>query len=271
MNRPAAWLRLVLAVLMFAGSSLAATAKKYVLKVDPQALAVAQAAFAAMGGAQAVTSYQDSQASGTVALYPSGSPISYPITLKSKGLRKTRVELQMPKGTNLRIANQGQGVIVRPDGTVKNLDSNNTFYEHVNHIPLLSLLAEYTTGTVNLLYDGVQKIHDQSEDVIEIDFVPTTDQVAGQTFASMSKTLFYVNQSTSLVDKIQSTPLYEGDNTKTCTEEIYLANYQSVNGLLVPFRQTVLVDGTLESDMTLTSIAFNVGLSDTEFALPQGR
>jgi hypothetical protein len=90
-----------------------------VVKQDAQAVAVAKAAFDAMGGAQAVLGYQDSLASGAVTIYAGGDPVSYPITMKSKGLRQTRVELQMPKGTNVRIVNQGQGAVIRSDGRVK--------------------------------------------------------------------------------------------------------------------------------------------------------
>src|SRR5947209_6804285 len=198
MNRLVPLLRLILAVLMFACPSFAASTKKYVLKVDPQALAVAQAAFTAMGGTQAVTGYADSLSSGTATIYFGGSSVSYPITTKSKGLRETRVELQESKGTNVRIVNQGQGAIVRPDGSTKKLYSNNTFYEHVNHLPLLSVLSEFANGNVNLLYKGVAQVSGQSDDVIEIDFVPNLDPVQGPIFASMNQTLFFVNQTTKL-------------------------------------------------------------------------
>jgi hypothetical protein len=261
----------ILLCLVIAASSYAAAADKYQLKQDPQAVAVAQAAFTAMGGAQAIAGYQDSLASGTVTLSVGGNPVSYPITMKSKGLRETRVELQMPKGTNVRIVNQGQGAILRPDGSVKPLYSNNTFYEHVNHVPLLSVLAEYANGNVNLIYKGVAQVQGQSEDVVEVDFVPNLDPVQGPIFASMSRTLYFVNQTTRLVDKTQSTPFYEGDMKNTVTEEVYLADYRSVNGVMVPFHQTVFSDGKLDSNITFTSVNLNVGLSDSEFALPQAR
>jgi hypothetical protein len=261
----------VLLSLIIACSSDVIAASKYVVKQDPQAVAVAAAAFAAMGGAQAVLGYQDSLASGTATISAGGDPVSYSITMKSKGLLETRVELQMPKGTNVRIVNQGQAEIVRPDGSVRTLDSNNTFYEHVNHVPLLSLLAEYANGNENLLYQGTVQVQGQPEDVIEVDFVPNLDPVQAPQFASMSRTLFFVNQSTRLVDKIQTTPFYEGDNKNTFTEEVYLADYRPVNGLLVPFRQTVFIDGKLDTDITFTAVNLNVGLSDAEFALPQAR
>jgi hypothetical protein len=261
----------VLLSLAITSASDAVAATKYILKQDPQAVAVAQAAFAAMGGAQAVAAYQDSVASGTVTIYMGGTPVSYSITMKSKGLRETRSEVQLPKGSNVRIVNQGQGAILRPDGTVKTLYSNNTFHEHVNHVPLLSVLAEYSGGNVNLLYKGTDQVQGQPEYVIEVDFVPDLSPASGPIFASMSRTLFFVNQTTNLVDKTQRTTFYEGDQDHTFNEEVYLADYRSVNGMLVPFHQSVFIDGQLQTDLTFTSVIFNVGLVDSEFALPQAR
>ena len=257
-------------LLAIAGASDAvAAAKQYQLRQDPQAIAVAQAAFAAMGGAQAVAAYQDSLSSGTFTTYSGGSPVSYPITIKSKGLRETRVELQMATGTNLRIVNQGQGAIQRPDGSVRVLDSNNTFYEYVNHVPLLSVLADYVGGSVNLLFKGVVQVQGQSEDVIEIDFIP--DLANGPLYASMSSTLFFVNQTTWLVDKIQRSTFYEGDQNHTFSEETYFADYRPVSGMMVPFHQTVFIDGQLDTDLRVNSVSFNVGLFDSEFGLPKAR
>jgi hypothetical protein len=270
MNRTRA-VSLILLCLVIAASTHAAAASKYQVTQDPQAVAVAQAAFTAMGGAQAIAGYQDSLASGTVTISTGGNPVSYPITVKSKGLRETRVELQMSKGTNVRIVNQGQGAILRPDGSVKTLYSNNTFYEHVDHVPILSVLAEYANGNVNLIYKDTAQVQGQSEDVIEVDFVPNLDPVQGPLFASMSRTLYFVNHVTGLVDKTQGAPFYEGDMTNTFTEEVYLTDYRSVNGLLVPFRQTVFIDGKLDSDITFTSVTLNVGLLDSDFAIPQAR
>jgi hypothetical protein len=189
-----------------------------------------------------------------------------PNTMKSKGLRETRVELQKNNGTNTRIVNQGQGAIVRPDGSVKGLYSNNTFHEHVNHVPLLSVLAEYAGSSVNLLYKGTAQLQSQTESVIEIDFIPNLAN--GSLYASWSATLFFVNQATGLVDKIQRSTFYEGDQNHTFNEETYFADYRSVNGMLVPFHQTVFIDGQIDTDLQLTVVNFNVGFLDSDFALP---
>jgi hypothetical protein len=260
-------LSFVLYLLLADSMPIAAANKQYTVTVDRQALTVAQAAFIAMGGNQAIAGYQDSVSSGTVTIYNGGTSVSYPITMKSKGLRETRVELQKSNGMNIRIVNQGQGAIVRPDGSVKSLYSNNTFHEYVNHVPLLSVLADYSGGSVNLLYKGVSQVHGQSEDVIEIDFIPNLAN--GSLYASWSATLFYVNQTTSLVDKIQRSTFYEGDQNDTVNEETYFADYRSVNGMLVPFHQTVFINGQMDTDLAFSAVTLNVGLADSDFVVPQ--
>jgi hypothetical protein len=80
----------ILYCLVAATTNYVAAANKYSIRQDPQAVAIVQAAITAMGGDQAVASYQDSEATGTVTLPSDDSPASYPITIKSKGLRRTR-------------------------------------------------------------------------------------------------------------------------------------------------------------------------------------
>src|SRR2546428_1637106 len=86
---------------------------------DPQAVTIAQSAVPAMGGIQALLNYQDSLASGTLTIYDGNSPLVLPITLKPKGTREMRIELQRSNGVTVRIVNQGQGTIQKPDGTVR--------------------------------------------------------------------------------------------------------------------------------------------------------
>jgi hypothetical protein len=51
----------------------------------------------------------------------------------------------------------------------------------------------------------------------------------------------------------------------TAKIEMYFSNYQNVNGIAVPFKRSLYVDGKLATDLTLTSIAFNTGLVDSDF------
>jgi hypothetical protein len=221
-----------------------------------------------MGGAAAIAGYQDSQASATYTLYQGTTSVSWPVTLKSKGTQESRSDTQKSSGTVTRIVNQGQGVIERPDGTVQWLITNNTLAEYVSFIPLLSILSNYqTAATVQLVYQGVTQVNGQNADAIAVSYVPTTDPVQGPVYASMTQIVFYVDQSTSVIDEIQYTNYSENDST-TQSITVFYSNYQSVNGMLVPYSQTTYADGTLESMLTINSITFNVGLSDSDFNLP---
>jgi len=255
--------------LLTAVSTSAGTANLFVITKDPQAISIAQSALAAMGGASALLSYQDSEASGTFTVYATNPAVSYPITLKCKGMRETRVELQLPKGTNVRIVNTGRGVIERPDGTVRHLTMNNTIAERVNHIPRLSILNEYLNSNISVQYQGTAQVNGRKTSVVAVRYVPTTDPSQGPIFAAMTQSVFYVDQSSGLIDKIQYSKYDENNSNNTQKVEVYFGNYQTVNGISVPFHQTTYTDGSLDSDLNLKSVAFNVGLSDSEFTVPQ--
>src|SRR5947208_4422844 len=121
---------------------LAATASQQAKVVkNAQAIAEVQASLLAMG-ASALT-IQDSVSSGTLMTDLGKGPMSVAVTIKSKGTRMSRVELQKPSGTSIRILNHGTGMIEEPDGTVRSLLMNNTLAERVNHIPALSLLGDF--------------------------------------------------------------------------------------------------------------------------------
>jgi hypothetical protein len=246
----------------------AGTTKQFVIAKDSQAIIIVQTAIAAMGGASADMAYQDSQASGTLTVHATNPPTTFPITLKCKGTQETRAELEKPDGTNVRIVNQGKGTIQRANGKVIQLSMKNTIAERVSYIPLLSILGEYLNANVSAQYQGIAWVSGHNTSVVAVSYVPTTNVADGPRLQSITRTLFYIDQVTSLVDKIQYSS-WDEDNHGNEKVEVYLTDYQTVNGISLPFHQTTYTDGTLESDLVLTGVSFNVGLSDSEFTLPQ--
>jgi hypothetical protein len=270
--RQVTMLAALLLALFSTPASLAETPGKQSFKIakNPTAMIIAENAVNAMGGTAAIKSYQDSLATGTLTLYQGDKPTTFPITLKSKGTHETRIELQTPDGIQVRILNQGRGAIQRPDGTVKTPGLNNLVGERVGHIPLLSLLSEYQNPDISLVYQGTALVNGQSTKVIAVSFVPYTDLMQGPFFSSITKTFFYVDQVTGLIDKIQYSNYEEGNwQQSRQTIEDYFTEYKTVSGVSVPFHQTTYADGKLDADLVLTSVTFSVGLSDSEFKLPQ--
>jgi hypothetical protein len=177
----------------------------------------------------------------------------------------------MPKGINARIANKGTAVIVRPDGTIRRLLANNTFAERLNHIPLFSLLSEYANPDISVSFAGTTQVSGQITDIVSLSLIPAAvNSSDARLFDSMTRTLFFVDQSTNMVDKIQSTNFSENDPNCKQTVEVYFDQYQAIAGIWVPLHQQIYEDGKLDSEIWLKSVNVNVGLADGEFAIPAG-
>ena len=237
---------------------------------DAQAVTIAAKAIAAMGGAQTLLAYQDSQATGTITLARGADTPSYPVNIKCKGTRQTRFELQRSSGTIVRIVSQGRGQIHRPDGSVVNLLPKNTYGERVNHIPLLSLLAEAQNDNVVLQYQGTAVVDGRTTDKLALTLVPDPKHARIASLTATLNKLFFVDQSTGLILKIQFTNYSENYPDDGVQREVLYSDYRPVNGILIPFHQVTYNDGTLESDLVLNSVSFNVGLLDSDFTLMTG-
>lgn len=239
------------------------------LQRDPQAIALVQQTFAAMGSAQALL-LQDSVATGQATIFkPDGTSTTLPITKKSKGTTMVRIELQRPEGMQVRILNNGAAAIQKPDGSVESLITNNTVAERVQHIPALSLLSDWANTSMELKYVGSDSVNGQPSDVVSISYIPS-DAQDPNFWRNTTRTLFYVDQSTKLVSKVQYQNFAENNTNVSKKIEIVFSDYRPVSGVLVPFQQSTYSNGRLLSTITFTSAALNVGLTFSDFDLPAG-
>jgi hypothetical protein len=238
------------------------------LQRDVQAISLLQQCLAAMGGAQALL-LQDSVAIGEAQTFlPDGTTVTLPIVKKSKGTRMVRTELQRPEGTRIRVVNGGVGGIRNPDGTTRKQFSNNTVAERIEHIPALSILSEWQSSNIEIRYIGPDTLTGNPAQVISVSFIPTSDPTWTEFYRTTTQALFYIDQSTGFVSKIQYQNFAERDSNVSEKVEIFFSDYRVVSGIQFPFKQASYADGRLRSTVTFSSVAFNTGLSDAEFAVP---
>ena len=237
---------------------------------DPQAVALIQQSLAVMGGAQAL-SLNDCVATGKVEIFhPDGTGVTWPIVKKSKGAKMVRTELQRIDGTHLRIVNNGTGALQNPDGKVRPEFSNNTVAERIEHIPALSILSEWQSPDTEVRYVRSDTLNAAPVQVVAVSFIPTSDPQWVAFYRSTTQTLFYIDQATNLVGKIEYRNFAYNDSNSSEKVELIFDDYRLVNGVQVPFVQTLYADGHLGSKLTLTGVLFNAGLTDSEFAVPGG-
>jgi len=80
---------------------------------------------------------------------------------------------------------------------------------------------------------------------------------------------FYVDATTFLLVKIQDQAYRVDTTTDSLPHTISFSNYQAVNGVLVPFALDETIDGIRVSHVEISSLNFNVGLTDSAFDLTQ--
>jgi hypothetical protein len=233
---------------------------------DPNATAIAERALEAMGGGNSST-YRDSRAQGSLTLAASPSPI-LPVVLKSKGTKKLRIELQKLTGTSIMVVHHGQGAIQQSGRETRKLQLYNTLARRIEHIPLFSLLSEYQDPQVAVGYVGEAAVMGRLADVIALE-LEDRDRGPVHLVRAFSRTLFFVDRASGMVLKIDYDNYAENDSNARQKIEIFFSDYRTVNGIWVPFRQTTYAEGVPESDLSLSSIQFNVRLSDSEFVLPE--
>jgi hypothetical protein len=238
---------------------------------DPAAVAVATNSLAAMGAGALSPTQADSRATGVLTMH-FDTPVTMNIVLESKGLTQTRAVLQQPAGTSIRVVNGGIGAIQNPDGSIRKLTQVNLFAERVGHIPVLSLLAEVQNPWASVETLSSAATNTAPDLIIAVSVGPSSDSGQAKIQRSLSRTLFYINQSTGLVDKVAYTSYSESPNPGIAlsVQEVF-SDYRTVAGVAVPFHKTTYLDGRLESDLQLNSVSFNVGLPSSDFVVPGGQ
>jgi hypothetical protein len=249
---------------------LAAQTSQSAARKDPTAVSLIQGTLTAMGCGQAL-GFQDSLASGTAQVYaPAGTFQTFPIVKKTIGTTLTRTELQAQDGTHIRILNNGVAALVRPNGTSKRLIINNTVVERAQHIPCLSLLPEFQATNIDVQYVGTDTVNGDPASVVALSDAYGANADAISFTKSVTRTLFYISQTTGMVSKVQFQSFAENNASLASKEEIVFSNYSTVSGVAVPFIQSSYSDGALQVVITFTSVAFNAGISTSDFNLPTG-
>ena len=182
----------------------------------------------------------------------------------------TRTEVQRSEGTRIRVVNNGVGAVQDPDGSIRRQSSNNTIAERVEHIPALSLLSDWQSSNIEVSYVRSDTLNGRPVLVISLSYIPTADPQWADFYRSTTETIFFIDQSTSVVSKLQYKNFADNDTNFSEKIEILFTDYRSVSGVLVPFSQSTYADGLLRSTIALTSIVFNSGLADSEFSVPGG-
>ena len=214
-------------------------------------------ALMAMGGQQTIT---DSRATGTLTLASNPSS-ALPIMLESQGTHKARTTVQRANGTSVRIMNGGAAGLQRSDGTTRTLLGKNSIGERISYLPVLSLLSEFQNANVEIALGS-------APNTFTLSCIP--DSTKADFYRAATKTTYAADPASGLIISMEITNFAEEDPASGVPEKTVFSDYRLVSGVMVPFHQTGYMNGKLQFDLTLDSVAFNVGVPDSDFVLPAG-
>jgi hypothetical protein len=189
-------------------------------------------------------------------------------SLESKGSQETRATIQQSNGTSIRIVNGGKGVLQKTNGSLLSVNPLNTQAEYVRYVPALSLLSQIQNPSANVALVSSASTNGTADDIISVSLSPSNDPAQASIQSQTTWTQFSINHASGLVDEIEYNYYPEDGSAKMDVQELF-SDYRNVGGFLVPYHRTTYRDGNLESDLQLQTVAFNVGLPDSDFALPQ--
>lgn len=188
----------------------------------------------------------------------------------AKGPSESRVDLTLSSGTRTEVRNVVNGF---PSGkwttngaTATACAQHNSWTDAAWFFPVLGSLSQSATPRFTLSYVGLEPHGGVSAQHIRVFQVPS-----GITDLSLAQQLTAVDV---YLDPVSYLPLAIAFNAHSDTDlntniptEVRFANYQSVNGVQVPFHFQRSINGTVVMDATVTTAAFDTGLPDSVFNL----
>lgn len=233
---------------------------------DPQALAILNQSATYAGGLTALAAIRDYTEKGTITYLWAGEPQSASLSIFGRVPGTFRMDSILPSGTQSLIVSNGAGEFVRTDGTSTALPPYNVISGGVLGFPMGMVVSSLANPSVTIshveqtTWGGVQVNHIRIIQPVDPS-LPLSDLPHLGTFE-----LFFSTSSHNLVG-FSETVWSDQDIKRSYVREISFSNYSVVNGLSLPFTITERIGQVQTWTITLTSVSFNSGLSDSLFTL----
>jgi hypothetical protein len=234
---------------------------------DPQALAILSQAVASSGGLTALTAIQDIKGIGTITYYWAGQDVPGSVSLYGKGLNQFRMDATLPDGVRSLIINGPTGALISQDGQRTKLPYYSIMTGGTLAFPLVRIAAALTDSSTSLSYLG--PVSWNNSQALKLHVAPSVDPSlrVDSRLKGLGEFDLYLDPTSNQLVEIAERVWWGGDLTQTYSREILFSNYALLSGLSVPLSISEKFGGQQTWSLSLTSVAFNTGLSDSLFTL----
>jgi hypothetical protein len=225
---------------------------------DSQAVTLLNQVLASAGGVSALLAVQDFTGAGTIT-YSQPQGVTGTVVVRGTQLEQYRMDATISSGVRSQSMSNGQLTLKREDGTAVPLSVQVPLCPECVIFPYLVLAPALTSPQLSLSYKGAVQLDGNSVQQIEIQEVVTG---LGDANVSEYHTIdFFVDPSTFQILMLQDVI------PNHLVRQIRFTNYQSANGVLVPFTIAEQSGGLPTWTIQLSQITFNTGLQASDFQL----
>ncbi len=233
---------------------------------DPQALSLIASSLKALTGTTAVN---DATLQATASYVAGSDEETGTATLTARGNQESLVQLNLSGGARQEIRNGPAGAWSGPDGEAHAMANQNCLTDANWFFPTLTLEAVAADPTYAVSYlgpdtsKGTTLLHVQVAHTWA--YLPAANNQIIQAFSTMH---IYFDPKSSLPLVLDFYTHPDVDAGRDLQVEIQFANYQNLNGVLVPFHIQKFFERSLLLDLTMSSALVNSGVPDSAFILP---
>jgi hypothetical protein len=211
----------------------------------------------------------DAVAQATVTRFTGNQKDSFAATFKFRGTLQSRAEYNEGGQTTASVVNGRGGAILLPDGKVRRLPPHAALGMSPLVFPFFSDLGKITDSTVSLKFLGDREINGVRCYGITLARQPDPADPLAHALQLASPITVWLSSANALPVQIDYVRLAVDNPDVVMHISRSFSDYRVVNGITVAFLQRERLEGELAFQIQLTSVQFNVGLTDTDFNLPR--
>ncbi|MGB9236803.1 MAG: hypothetical protein WCC04_20535 [Terriglobales bacterium] len=231
---------------------------------DPQALTILAQTITAGGGQELLASIQDLTETGTIT-YNWVDPVTGDVTVKSRGIRQLRVDVDLPKGRRTTVVNGNGGSLKETNGRARPIYRQSTNDLGSLTLPILPLIAAIQDSATSIIYHGLVTHHGTQLYDVRVPRVYTKQRHPTRSRGITEIRDYYIDSRTFLLTVVSDRVYFGGPRHPAVTREYSYSHYQPVHGIMAPLKIVETVQGVTGFTMTFNQVAFNSGLSDSDF------
>ena len=228
---------------------------------DPQAIALLQSSVKAMGG----TVPADSVATGNVTIVAGSQTSTGTIRILTRGTNQSSEQITLPQ-SSYSVTYSGGLAGETINSTTASVPFERTVTSQSVCFPLPVLAAALANADDSIQYVAIETLGQQSLQHIRIQNT-FASQPTLQQFADFAIFDVWLDAGTSLPQRISFVRRNGSGTAPRIPFDAYFSNYKTTSGAAYPTQINLSLNGTPWTTITINSVAFDTGLTDSNFSI----